>query len=220
MSLRTEVLDNILHQLSDDKHTLSRCMQVSSTNNSMVAPILYQSIKLTGSAGIFDYTTASNRKIDADYNNIPLRISQTKTHNLTLVKNIDFVHHAESYCSEHWRSATLSVTHMRVMIDPLELRLDQQWSPCACIHRIEPVKLILEIESTSTPHHWLKTTDKTIILNNGSGLVIPWESRRITEFFKILPSRQLRARSGLLVSAFNDQLGNAMDHVSMEAVPR
>lgn len=143
MSLPIEVFDNILHQLSDDKHTLSRCMRVSSTINSMVAPILYQSITLTGSTGIFDHTTASYRKTNAEYSNIPLRISQTKTHNLTLVINVDYEHHAESYCSEHWHSAKLSVSHMRVMIDPLDPRLDQRWSPCTCIHRIKPDKLIL-----------------------------------------------------------------------------
>lgn len=157
----------------------------------MVAPVLYQSIKLTGSAGIFDHTTASYPKTNAEPSNIRLRISQTKTHNLTLVKNIDFVHHAESYCSEHWRSARLSVSHMRIMIDPLDSRLDQRWSPCACIHRIKPDKLILGIESTSTPHHWIKPTNKTIVLSNGSELVFPWDRHRITEFFKILPRRQL-----------------------------
>ena len=127
MSLPTEVLDHILQQLSGDKHTYSRCMRVSSTINSMVAPILYQSIKFTGSTGIFDHTTASYPKTNANSSNIPLRVSQTKTHNLTLVKNADIVHHAESCCSEHWRSAKLSVSHMRVMIDPLEPQLDQRW---------------------------------------------------------------------------------------------
>ena len=71
---------NILENLKDDKHSLAQCMRVSSTFNSISAPVLYQTIVLPPS-NMRPYGTIRGRQL-------PDRLSSTKAANLELIKHV------------------------------------------------------------------------------------------------------------------------------------
>ena len=92
----------IIAHLGNDKHSLSQCMRISTTFNSLAAPFLYRSIKIGRTTKNF----FAIPKMTKDQ--LALRQSPAKAINMTHVEEIEYEGHARTFCltkadAWHWR---------------------------------------------------------------------------------------------------------------------
>jgi hypothetical protein len=191
MSVFPKLIVHIFQQLADDKHTLSTCMRVSSTINSLVAPILYRSIKLTGSTGIYDHTSTPYPQINIVQVVGSLRMTRTKAQNLAFIKNVKYIHHQQSSCLDTCRPAKLSTSLLELTVDPLNPTAHDGWSACRCTRNIMPDKLVMHCTPDKVLTSIRRSTNKTVILGNQTVQTSTWEGQRVSSIFLLPPIQQL-----------------------------
>jgi hypothetical protein len=106
-------------------------MQVSPLFNSIVAPILYHTLKLDGSKGVFDHVSPTKT--------IKGRKTLPKNRNLAHIKILDKVIHDPHGCRLHGKTQGLRVDMIRVIASADDYHLH---SPCDCLERIGHRKLL------------------------------------------------------------------------------
>lgn len=193
MSVFPEIIIHIFQQLADDKNTLSTCMRVSSTINYMVAPILYGSIKLTGSTGIYRNTTAAYQKTHAGQDDVlPIRKSQTKAQNFAFIKSVEYFHRPESSCLDSRRPRKrTSISLLQLTVDPYNTTAHNGWRACACTHDILPHKLVLHCTPDKVLTSIPRSMNKTVVLGNQTVQTSTWEGQRVSSIFLLPPIQQL-----------------------------
>jgi len=138
-ALPVEVLKNVLDRLTD-KHTLAQCMRVSSTFNSIVAPLLYRSISIDGKTKPF---FASPRMSEAFKKT---RKTQTKSMNLEYVEEVVYTLHQKRGCTptsraKTWDSLSMRPRTLRIVNPPHEFGIENP--ACGCFDKITPLKMVL-----------------------------------------------------------------------------
>jgi len=134
-------------------------MRVSPTFNSTSAPLLYRSVVLNGSTGLFNYTSSTVA------NELESRISQTKDCNLDYIDDVEFeMHYVSHYsrCSDAQSTRRqLNVSLLQIWIDPA----DVAWKCCSCLRGIVPRKLVFHnrVDFVASSDQVNPAIDKTVV---------------------------------------------------------
>jgi len=139
-----------MRHLANDKQTLAICMRVSPTFNSVVAPILNQTVTLSGSTGLFKH-------LKPPWYHAP-RKTQIKKLNLAYISQVDFVLHDDKACSDR------SPRHDTLYADLLRISRNTHVGTgdrCRCVRAFVPRKLCVKADlfvPTNAP------IDKTVLV--------------------------------------------------------
>lgn len=136
-------------------------MRVSSTFNSVAAPILYRSVSLKGSTGLSDYTLSGSGK------ELKSRISPTKNHNLDYINDVNFEqHHICPSSNAQCTRRILHVSLLQVSADPTNPNpTNSAWDRCNCLRGIAPRKLVFQnrVDYVSPFYGVQIAIDKTVV---------------------------------------------------------
>jgi len=136
-AIPTEVLDNILSRISNDKHTLAQCMRVPSTFNALAAPLLYRSIKIDNTVKFFFAAPRQSEEF------AKTRKTADKAFNLGYVKELEYKTHAKKGCTPSARLKKWDRLVLRVPILEVNYRTAEEECPlCDCLRFISPRKLV------------------------------------------------------------------------------
>lgn len=192
-AIPTEVFDNILSRISDDKHTLAQCMRVSPTFNALAAPLLYRSIKIDNTVKFF---FAAPRQSD-DF--VKTRKTADKAFSLGYVKELEYKTHKRSECTPLAQLKTWDRLLLRVPILQIKYRASEKaWPLCDCLEFISPRKLVYKGHGFDDEHMIQFIPDDTYRETTVS--IIPFVSRFFARHIPLLyHSPALRLRQSIFV---------------------
>ena len=138
-----------MRHVANEKQTLAICMRVSPTFNSVVAPILYRTVTLSGSTGLFKH-------LKPPWYHGP-RTTQIKELNLAYITEVDYKVHSAATCSDRWtHRAVLPTSVLRILP---RLPIGTGFQECRCARAFLPRKLISPRELS---HFWYLCLANTV----------------------------------------------------------
>jgi len=136
-AIPTEVLDNILSRISDDKHTLAQCMRVSPTFNALAAPLLYRSMNIDNTVKFFFAAPRQSEEF------AKTRKTADKAFKLGYVKELEYKTHKKSECTPLAQLKKWDRLLLRVPILQINYRASgEPCTLCDCLQFISPRKLV------------------------------------------------------------------------------